>query len=688
MDPRERSVLIVAERLLWRARRPPLPTETARAARRLGPGGMAATLDFERRLLAEAIDRGAGAAGLLGAEPVVAAPQCRSAAALAAADLARLLSELCELYGLEPAARNWRPLLNEGPMPVPAVSRWSLGPTARPAGSAGLERLLERLLGLPGFRPGQREALERALAGEDSLLVLPTGAGKSLVYQLAGLLLPGTCLVIEPTLSLIHDQKARLARAGITRVLALTGEPASLARRREDLSAVAAGEALFCFVAPERLQTDSFRAALRRLAGGAGLSLVAIDEAHCVTEWGHDFRPAYLTAGAAARRIAAAAGAPAPLVAVTGTLGEAALPELRQVLELGAGCLVAPLGLEAPRPELAFRVRRCRGKDKPRALAELLGRTLPASLGAAPLWRPRGRASSCGIVFCPHVEGPFGARAVAEGLRSRGWPVDVYHGKPPRGREREEWARERAAAAGRFLADRAPLLAATRAFGIGIDKPNIRYTVHYGLPSGEEAFAQESGRAGRDGRAAECWVLASVRDAERARRWLDPRTPAERVRSEVAGLGREEEDDVSRALALHVRAFPGPERELEDARQVLFRLGDWRRPGVRVLRMGGQHGPLVEKALYRLSTLGIVADYTVLWREQAHLVRLAGPDEPEISRRLRACVLGLGAPGAGAESGPAPEEALKALLDAVYATIERRRRASLGAMLERCLSVG
>lgn len=554
-------------------------------------------------------------------------------------DLRRMLKELCRLYGIaltpmqgpplplaalkEDAPRNWRPVsVSVGALPC--------------AASADLEYFLHLLFGKSAFKPGQREAVLRLLRGEDAWVLLPTGGGKSLIYQLAGLLRPGVCVVVEPTIALMEDQLAGLARAGITRAEALSSAVSEPEERLKMLRSLARGDCAFFYVAPERFQSSSFRRALAAASAGPGIALCAIDEAHCLSEWGHDFRTAYLRLGEGLLRM----GRP-PTAALSATASSRVQEDVVRHLGLRASSGLRVRGPGPARKELRLHVRRCEEREK-----HLLLRSL--------LMDERG-----GAVFCPHAEGPHGVRSIAAYLRATGLPADVYHGRPPRGIEAEVWRAQRSRAALRFSLAPVPLLAATKAFGLGVDRADLRRTVHYGLPASIEAFWQEAGRAGRDGRCADCWVLFSVMDLRRARRLLDARTPHEEILRELRGSSSANDDDVLRMLRMHVSGFRGMEQELMDIGEIIGRLGALDRPGPRELLLPGQPPALVERALYALLRAGALLDY-------------CSCREPGT---FRAALSGRGA----------CEEELRRIVSERYRVIEPERRAALLELLEACL---
>ncbi len=345
-----------------------------------------------------------------------------------------------------------------------------------------------RTFGHAAFLPGQRESIETLLDRGRLLLVAPTGGGKSLTYQLPATILPGTTLVISPLVSLMHDQVAALATRGVPATfLAATLESAEIRRRIAQLTQ---GAFKLVYVAPERLMTPGFR----ELLGKLDCPLVAVDEAHCISEWGHDFRPEYLQIGP----LLAALRAPRVL-ACTAT----ATPVVRDEI-------VARLGLppDTPqivrgfaRPNLALRAAEVSGtRDRSRAVDMALVEALGTPRAG------RGRA----IVYAATRKS---AEAEAERLAGQGWRADAYHAGLD-GATRDRVQRD-------FADGRLEIVVATNAFGMGIDRPDVRAVVHLSPPGSIEAYYQEVGRAGRDGRDAIGLMLVSANDLPLRRALLE-----------------------------------------------------------------------------------------------------------------------------------------------------------------------
>jgi ATP-dependent DNA helicase RecQ len=334
-------------------------------------------------------------------------------------------------------------------------------------------------LGYSAFRPGQREAIETLLERDRLLLIAPTGGGKSLTYQLPATLLRGTTLVVSPLVSLMADQVQALEARGVAATfLASTLEAGEMRRR---MARVAAGRLHLVYVAPERLTFPGFRGLLRDL----DCPLVAVDEAHCISEWGHDFRPEYLEIGGLLAELTGSR-----VLACTAT----ATPVVRDEIlaRLGLGPETPQIVRGFARPNLSLRALEV-GTDRERQ------RAVDAALAEA-LGEPGGGRGTA-IVYAPTRK-----QAEHEGQRlvGHGWRARVYHaGLGAASRERAQ--RE-------FAGGRAEIVVATNAFGMGIDRPDVRAVIHLGSPGSIEAYYQEVGRAGRDGAAALGLLLVSSRD--------------------------------------------------------------------------------------------------------------------------------------------------------------------------------
>lgn len=498
---------------------------------------------------------------------------------------------------------------------------------------------LQYLFRKDDFREGQWETVSRTLKGLDSVVLLPTGGGKSIAFQLSALLLPGRCLVVDPILSLIDDQIDNLRQIGIDRCVGITSQLSS-EDRREAQGCFEQGHYLFCYISPERFQMSEFRSSLRSLTTNTPVSLIAIDEAHCVSEWGHDFRTAYLNLGRNSREYCSYSGfGSPPLVALTGTASKIVLKDVQRELDIYSfDGIITPKSFD--RPELNYHIIRSRSEDKAQRVAGFLA-GLPTKFGVqrSTFFRPDSQRTFAGLVFCPHVNGSYGIVEQASELTNKFQvPVGIYSGTRPKTHSRERWEDYKRNTARAFKRNKTTILACTKAFGMGIDKPNIRYTVHIGIPASIESFYQEAGRAGRDRRRAECALLISNDDPKRTQKLLSPETSILEVSEIVKEANYDESDDIVRALWFHVKSFRGKEDEIEEIALIIDRLGDLSKRKKLNLTWGEQSGASkatqsqaqVERSLHRLVVLGVIEDYTVNYASREFGVRLTGADNNEI----------------------------------------------------------
>ncbi|MFT7059085.1 MAG: ATP-dependent DNA helicase RecQ [Pseudorhodobacter sp.] len=354
--------------------------------------------------------------------------------------------------------------------------------------------LLSTVFGFSEFRPGQAEIVDAVLAGENTLAIMPTGGGKSLCFQLPAMCRDGVTVVISPLIALMRDQVRALREAGVEAGALTSGNTEE--ETEEVFAGLDAGRIKLLYMAPERLASAAAIQMLRRV----GVSAIAVDEAHCVSQWGHDFRPDYLRIGELRRTLNV------PLAAFTATADEETRTEIITRLFDGQAPSTFLRGFDRPNIHLAFAV-----KDNPR--------TQILRFAAA-------RKGQSGIVYC-------GTRAktetLAQALREDGHPATAYHGGMD--------AEDRRATETRFQREDGLIVVATVAFGMGIDKPDIRWVAHADLPKSIESYYQEIGRSGRDGTPAETLTLYGPDDIRLRRSQIDEGlAPTERKDADHARL--------------------------------------------------------------------------------------------------------------------------------------------------------
>ena len=399
----------------------------------------------------------------------------------------------------EPPPEDWAPPPDDGWMPPPDDA-WTAPRAAPPAAaSAGLDlpprreltgsdpvAVLKEVFGYDSFRGDQGDVVAHVVAGGDAVVLMPTGAGKSITYQVPALVREGTGLVISPLIALMHDQVDALIANGVR--AAYLNSTQSAAERQAVERDYLAGELDLIYVAPERLSSSQTTALLQR----GRLSVIAIDEAHCVSQWGHDFRPDYLALGDLAERFPGV-----PRMALTATATRATHEELTERLHLPeARHFVASFD----RPNIQYRIA---PKVDPRRQLVSFIRSLPEG--------------SAGIVYALSRKS---VEQTAEYLRTQGLDALAYHAGLDAGMRARHQAR--------FLREDGVVMVATIAFGMGIDKPDVRFVAHIDLPKSVEGYYQETGRAGRDGEPAVAWMAYGLGDVVQQRRMID-QSPGDRT---------------------------------------------------------------------------------------------------------------------------------------------------------------
>ena len=546
--------------------------------------------------------------------------------------------------------------------------------------------LLQSIFRKEDYWEGQIEILKRSLALKPVIGLLPTGAGKSLTYQLSALLQPGVSLVVDPLRSLMFDQADNLRNYLIENLNFINSELTSQ-EREIVVSEMSNGKYHLVFISPERLQDKNFRNSLKQMTVSFSIPYLVIDEAHCVSEWGHDFRTSYLHLAKTAKNYCKYQNYEPTVLALTGTASYSVLTDVQREIRIDEEeAKIYPTTFD--RAELQFDIYSTPSSNKKDILLGLMQNTLPQIFNSneTEFYQPDGNNTKSGLVFVPWTNGEYGY-LVRDYLQNNfGFPIGFFSGKIPdffrpdinnQVQRSILWNEEKRRLQNSYKNNEFSVLVSTKAFGMGIDKPNVRYTIHYGIPASLEAFYQEAGRAGRDRNTAYCIIIFSDDNPNIADQYLNINLNAQDLR--ILRQQRQwpqfgQEGDVHRWLFFHMKAFQGVDIEINNLHNFLT---NNIYPIYNTLQVGQTHNITVrynndnrdkiDKSIYRLSILGVVSDYTIDWNANQYDVTLKRLSDEDCLKNTKDYI----------SRYKTPNDVQNA---------ERQIRAANGAnMLERCL---
>lgn len=458
-----------------------------------------------------------------------------------------------------------------------------------------LKYFLKNIFRKEEFREGQIEIIKNILSLKSTIGLLPTGSGKSLCYQFSALFQPGMIVIVDPLNSLMIDQCNNLSNLGIKSNAYINSNIGSI-EKTELYKKILDCEIKYLFISPERLQMKSFRKILIQFLENYSIPFFVIDEAHCISEWGHDFRTSYLKLY---DNIIKTIECEPIILALTGTASNVVLIDIQKELNiLSFESVIFPKSYE--RNELEFNI--FRGKDKRKILKWILEYDLPSRFKVS-------LEKLSGIIFSSKINGKDGIIYIHKYLNEFGINSKFYSGKVPKKIKISNYEIQKKIIQTQFKENKFPVLVATKAFGMGIDKDNIRYTIHYNLPSSIESFYQEAGRAGRDKNKAICYLIFT----EHSRTLTDYLLNTDNDVSVIKEIFKTSQikDDVSIQLYFHLKSFPGKKYEIIEIIHFFNKLRENSNNFKKNIVKLQTKDKYVEKILYRLSILGIIDDYTI-----------------------------------------------------------------------------